>query len=248
MTRLLSTTLFSLTVITLPEVAQAACAHYNPASEVINGTGGADCIYAAGGNDTVTANAGVDDIFGEEGNDTIYGKDGDDRLRGGPGIDLIEGGDGEDEIWGGEDVDYLYGNTYGDWLHGGEGNDFLYGGDGDDTLEGGADNDYMSGMNGSDTFIINGNDTVVNRQMAGTCPSQGVLDNEAYDGEIDHLVIPGISLRDLSFEVLDNNLHLSTRDCQDLVVILNWQRGPSFRHLELVLDHAALDLEQFLAP
>ena len=248
MNRIITAALFIVTFIITPGAAQAQCAHYNPASEVINGTGGSDCIYAAGGNDTVTANGGVDTVYGEDGNDTIYGKDGDDNLYGGTGNDTIEGGDGEDEIWGGEDVDYLYGNTYADWLHGGQGNDFLYGGDGNDTLEGGDGNDYMSGMNGSDTFIILGNDTIVNRQMAGTCRSQITLDNEARDGLIDHLVIPGISLRDITPELVGQDLHLSTQNCQDLVVVLDWQRGVNFRHLELVLDHAALDVEELLAP
>jgi Ca2+-binding RTX toxin-like protein len=53
----------------------------------LNGTPGADIIYARGGNDS---------IRGHDGNDVVYAGGGNDVARGGPGNDVVYGGAGND--------------------------------------------------------------------------------------------------------------------------------------------------------
>jgi Ca2+-binding RTX toxin-like protein len=93
-------------------------------TDSLNGSTGADIIFAGKGNDTINADAG---------NDLICGGNGDNILRGGDGNDVIDASNGNDK---------LYGDA---------GNDILRGGNGDDTLTGGLGADFFSGGAGFDT-------------------------------------------------------------------------------------------------
>ena len=111
------------------------------ASEIINGTSGADLIMAGNGSDVVNGNGG---------NDCIVGGNGSDVLRGDAGNDVILGGEGSDSLTGGLGNDDLYGENASDALAGNEGDDRLWGGNGSDSLQGGANIDTADGGNGSD--------------------------------------------------------------------------------------------------
>lgn len=61
---------------------------------LLEGTNGADAIFANGGNDDVYAGAGNDLICGSFGNDELFGEGG--NLDGGTEIDRCDGGNGDD--------------------------------------------------------------------------------------------------------------------------------------------------------
>jgi Ca2+-binding RTX toxin-like protein len=120
---------------------------------VINGTNGNDELDGTvTGNDLIHGLGGSDDINGSGGHDDIYGDGGSDYLR---------GATGNDELYGGNGNDRLEGESGNDNLFGGEGTDRLYGDTGSDYLDGGAGNDRMEGGRGGDTYIVNGNDTLI---------------------------------------------------------------------------------------
>ena len=60
-------------------------------NNVLNGTTGADEIWALEGADTVSGMAGADTLNGQEGNDVLTGGTGDDSLVGGAGDDILSG-------------------------------------------------------------------------------------------------------------------------------------------------------------
>ncbi|MBK9711279.1 MAG: Ig-like domain repeat protein [Kouleothrix sp.] len=102
-------------------------------NDSIDGSSGADMIFAGNGGDTIKAGSG---------NDLVCGGNGDNSLHGGDGNDVIEAGNGNDK---------LYGEDNNDILRGGNGNDSMYGGDGGDTLTGGLGADFFSGGSGTDS-------------------------------------------------------------------------------------------------
>ncbi|MEL6342327.1 MAG: calcium-binding protein [Myxococcota bacterium] len=108
-------------------------------SDIINGGGGPDTIYAEAGDDTITGGADVDEIYGGDGADTISGGSGQDLLFGENGNDIMDGGAGGDQMWGGF------------------GNDIMDGGDSNDYMEGGPDNDRMCGQAGMDFMFGDNN-------------------------------------------------------------------------------------------
>ncbi len=105
--------------------AAAAAAGYNviedehPDAEghfggLLEGTDGADAIYALGGNDIVHAGGGDDvvcgsfgndDLFGDAGNDALIGQGHADDLRGGANSDFLDGGGQHDRCDGGNGDD-----------------------------------------------------------------------------------------------------------------------------------------------
>ena len=101
-------------------------------SDTINGSGGADMIFAGNGSDTVNAGGGVDLICGGNGDNTLHGDDGNDVIEGGKGNDTLHGDNGSDVLRGGKGNDKLYGGGDGDFLTGGHGADLFSGGPGID--------------------------------------------------------------------------------------------------------------------
>jgi Ca2+-binding RTX toxin-like protein len=86
---------------------------------LINGTAGADILYAGSGDDTLNGGAGADNIFGGAGDNLELGGDGPDLISGGPadgGNDSVDAGAGDD---------YLRYSPGADTLNGGDGNDRL---------------------------------------------------------------------------------------------------------------------------
>jgi uncharacterized delta-60 repeat protein len=106
------------------------------------------CIVAYGGdgNDLIVAHENLTRSV------KFYGGNGNDVLRGGRGNDLLDGGAGKDT---------LHGRKGNDRLLGGAGCDTIHGGDGNDTLDGGAGRDYLKDMHGTNVFLSDPSDTVV---------------------------------------------------------------------------------------
>ena len=143
----------------------------NNASNILNGTAGADEIFGQGGNDTLVGDAGNDILDGGTGNDTLVGGTGADAMSGGTGNDTYSVDNAGDQVVEnpGEGTDTVQAtlNTYtlapnvetltftGVGNFTGTGNDLnntINGNGGDDTLNGGAGNDTLNGNGGADTL------------------------------------------------------------------------------------------------
>lgn len=143
-------------------------------ADTLEGTAGADEIYALGDNDTIVDSEGVDFIDGGAGVDTItyagaargvqvllYGTSSDgvrditvniENAIGSAYADYIAGDNGDNTLTGLAGNDTLTGNSGNDTLYGGGGLDKLIGGYGNDLLDGGADDDLLYGLDGDDTL------------------------------------------------------------------------------------------------
>lgn len=101
------------------------------ASEVIQGSGKNDIVFADEGDDVIygdvtragdlsAGNTASDDVlYGEGGRDAIYGGGGNDFLNGGIGDDTLTGGAGADTMVGGEGRDVFKFDSIGDFATGG---------------------------------------------------------------------------------------------------------------------------------
>jgi Ca2+-binding RTX toxin-like protein len=129
-------------------------------------------LTGLGGNDTLDGWIGDDTLDGGSGNDSLLGFDGNDSIDGGAGLDVLLGEAGHDILFGGDDNDSLLGGADNDLLNGSAGNDWLEGGDGDDLLDWTighqAGDDTMAGGVGNDTYIVDGNDVIIENADEGT--------------------------------------------------------------------------------
>jgi serralysin len=128
----------------------------------LEGSAGADSIFAGAGNDSIDGGSGSGYLRGEDGNDSIVGGSAFDDIQGNTGNDTEHGGLGDDWVVGGKDQDVLYGDdgqdvVYGnlgdDTVFGGAGNDVVRGGQGADSVAGEAGDDFVSGDRGNDTIL-----------------------------------------------------------------------------------------------
>lgn len=139
------------------------------ADDILYGGDGDDRLYGGAQNDQLYGEAGRDRLFGNWGENVLDGGADGDGVYGGSGDDRLYGGDGNDVVRGYDGNDTLFGEAGNDRLFGGEGNDTLYGGDGADQLSGEAGNDglfgggteadTLQGGEGSDRFLIHGDDS-----------------------------------------------------------------------------------------
>jgi hypothetical protein len=148
-------------------------------ADTLNGSDGADYIYAQGGDDTVNAGngnnviyggLGMDNIYSGNGNDTIYARAGDDTVYSGGGNDIVYGNEGADSLhleagndiaYGGDGDDFIYGYEGNNLIKGEEGNDTIFGGSGSNMIYGGVGNDIIyTGDGGNFVEAGEGNDTV----------------------------------------------------------------------------------------
>jgi hypothetical protein len=139
-------------------------------NDVLTGTAGADVICGLGGDDEINGLNGDDIIIGGLGNDTIGGGEGNDSLVGSEGDDELHGGLGQDGVFGDSGLDDLFGESEADYISGGPGADNLFGGDaadsllageGNDGLDGGLGADYVNGEAGSNTCMVESQDTKI---------------------------------------------------------------------------------------
>ena len=106
------------------------------------------------GNNTLNGSGGADYMYADAGNDTLRGNGGTDFLRGSLGIDHLDGGDGTDVLDGGENNDTVLGGRGRDILMGLSGNDVINGGADNDTISGGLGADQLRGEAGADRFVF----------------------------------------------------------------------------------------------
>ncbi|WP_050529783.1 calcium-binding protein [Pseudaestuariivita atlantica] len=124
-------------------------------ADSISGTADDDSVLANGGNDTLTGGSGVNGLHG--GNDRLEGRTGNDNIAGDDGNDLLVGG-GAGAEWRLVDGEWHYNaaavKTKADPHMVADGaNDVLFGGIGNDVLLGNAGDDYMSAGDGRDRLI-----------------------------------------------------------------------------------------------
>ncbi len=210
----------------------------------LNGTDGADYIDGLGNHDVLTGRGGDDTLDGGDGNDVLTSGSGDDLLEGGAGDDIYYVDSSNDQtietLDGGVDrvtasADYtladnienlilvdsaiagtgnasnnrIEGNHQDNALSGLAGDDDLFGGDGNDTLSGGAGNDTLSGFVGDDTYQFNrgdGSDQII----------------ETGSGMDQVIFGAGITINDLWFTRMGNDLTINIDQTDDELVIDNW--------------------------
>jgi Ca2+-binding RTX toxin-like protein len=140
--------------------------------DILYGDAGNDILFGGDDHDTAYGGADNDTLYGEHGNDFLYGEDGLDEAFGGAGHDTISLGEGNDRAEGGTGNDIIHGDAGNDVIYGQDDNDILYGDGGDDFLYGGAGNDMLhsgEGLNvlfgegGSDTFVVDLVDTLIDQ-------------------------------------------------------------------------------------
>ena len=210
------------------------------------------------GNWKTTGNASANSLYGNGGNDTLIGLGGDDFLWGGAGADTIVGGLGNDTYYidslgdvvteaAGEGIDQVYvwssvahtlaaniengvrmfaggnltGNALDNSLQGSWSNDILDGGAGADRLIGNGGNDTVIGGSGNDTYMLgrdHGLDTLIE-----TDATAGNTDVAQF--------MTGVSVDQLWFQKVGNNLETSIIGTADKVVIQDWYLGTA-NHVE----------------
>ncbi len=177
----------------------------------LEGRAGNDFLFGGKGDDRIYAGAGDDVVDGGDGDDQVHGAEGDDVIRTGAGDDQIDAGDGSDMILAGDGDDVIVAGGGDDQIVGGQGDDIYYAGTGRDT--------YLFGFeHGNDRYINNG-DAGVN----GT--------DEFYFEE-------NVTIADIWFERVDNDLRLKLLGSTDTVTFEGWffRSGPSKHISKFVAD------------
>lgn len=207
--------------------------------DYLDGEAGDDLLFGDTGKDQLMGGDGLDEIFGGEDNDYLDGGTGSDHLYGEAGSDELFGGDGNDHLQGDAGDDYLDGEHGDDKLLGGSGNDILCGGDGidelqgnegDDTLDGGAGNDILNGGEGNDICIFQrgyGVDTIHAYASDG-----GSMDTVQFG--------PDVTFSDLEFSKKNNDLRVSIKNTEDVLVVSNWFSGNEYRLVQLMFSDGTL--------
>lgn len=151
------------------------------------------------------AGAGNDRIEGELGNDSLYGEAGNDFIHG----FSAEGGGRPNELEN-TDNDVLDGGDGNDSLHGAEGDDLLLGGAGNDKLIGGADSEYSGPLDEAEWNDLEGTNTTIN---TGNDTIDGGLGNDIIDGQdgSDTYILSANNDTIKKFELKDKNAEISDK-------------------------------------
>ncbi|HGY1015931.1 TPA: calcium-binding protein [Aeromonas salmonicida subsp. smithia] len=215
-------------------------------NDVLNGDADNDSIYGDSGDDALNGGAGSDYLSGGDGNDivdggddgdSIYGDSGDDALNGGAGSDYLSGGDGNDVVDGGDDGDSIYGYAGNDALNGGTGSDYLNGGDDNDILYGGADDDTILGDSGDDTLdgglsadILIGGSGSDTYKFGRDYAADLIVENDTTFANRDIVIFSdNVTVDQLWFSRVDNNLEVSIVGTSDKIVVDNWYSGSQYQ-------------------
>jgi Ca2+-binding RTX toxin-like protein len=225
----------------------------NAGGNALDGAGGADAMAGGLGDDTyhtddlgdtITENAseGVDTEIRHHDSDyllsanvenltltgTVYrgnGNELDNTITGNDADNNLWGRQGDDRLLGNDGADQLIGDTGGDYLDGGDGDDLMDGGDGDDTLLGGLGDDQLDGGGGSNTLRGgSGDDIYVYGADGGVCE----IDNS--DGGTDWLLFTDdLTLDELEFTQVDNDLVITVEDSAGKITVTNWFLGAEYQ-------------------
>ncbi|MBF9197231.1 calcium-binding protein [Microvirga terrestris] len=161
----------------------------------ISGNAGNDTIYGGTGDDTLFGGQDDDRLYGDAGNDTLAGDSGADTLEGGSGNDIyyVDSNDSiietsttdNDEVraevsftlQAGQAIEKLSLSGSADIdLTGNEVSQTLVGNLGDNRLDGGSGQDSLRGGGGNDTYVVDGDDTIIETLNGGRDTVQSKLD------------------------------------------------------------------------
>ena len=194
------------------------------------GTNDSDVMHSIFNNSIVNAGDGDDRVYGTNGSDILYGGLGNDTLDGNSGDDILYGGLGNDILFGGADDDTLYGNVGKDTLYGGAGDDKLYGGSGDDILFGEEGNDILNGASGTNRLNGASGDDIY--EIMGSQITT-ISDNK---GSNFIKYLDKISINDLIFERVLNDLVIKCNKNNSKVIISNYCYDETYRMYTLMLN------------
>lgn len=166
--------------------------------------------------------------------------DGDDVVRGAPAGGLLYGGAGDDMLFGAGGHDMLSGAAGDDELFGGPGDDYLSGGPGRNLLDGGA---------ASDSYYLNGRDTIRARDATAdsvectTTPRGLEVDPiDALKGCAPRVVVP----REATARLRAHRLRFTLRcpstaleRCRGTVRVTDGRRALGFARFSIARDHRA---------
>ena len=113
--------------------------------------------------------------------------------------------------------DVITGTSSDDTLNGNHGNDTIDGLAGNDILQGKMDNDILSGGAGNDTYIFNIGD------------GQDSINNNDATGNDKLLFGAGITVNDLAFNKVSNNLVVSINNTTDSITFIDWYANSADR-------------------
>jgi VCBS repeat-containing protein len=145
--------------------------------DVIEGTNGADVIFAGEGNNVIHSGGGRDEIYAGSGNDVIDAGDGLNYVQAGDGNNVIRSGKGSDSVTSGA------------------GNDVINLGDGDNNVNAGTGDDIVIGGDGWDTYEFNAGEHLTIEDQATDKGSNrlflGMIEPNFVDLSVDgnHLVV-----------------------------------------------------------
>ncbi len=158
----------------------------------LNGTSGANMLFAGRADDSIAGKAGGDLLDGGSGNDKIWGGSGNDQLNGGSGSDLLVGGFGADRMSGGSGNDVLLSRSdAGEMVAAQDGKTQIFASE--TAAFAHKTNDVLTGGSGADTFrfegLVNAKDEIVAKHVNadGTIDWAGVTgeNNNVHDHWVD---------------------------------------------------------------
>jgi Ca2+-binding RTX toxin-like protein len=152
----------------------------------LNGTSGANMLFAGRADDAVAGKAGADLLDGGSGNDKIWGGSGNDQLNGGSGSDLLVGGFGADHMNGGSGNDVLLSRSdAGEMVAAQDGKTQIFASE--TAAFAHKTSDVLAGGSGADTFrfegLVNAKDEIVAKHVN----ADGTIDWTGVTGENDNV-------------------------------------------------------------
>lgn len=212
-------------------------------------------VESGAGDDVLVGSSVANVLHGAAGNDRLDGAGDNDTLIGGEGNDTLDGGLGNNtasyqtstvsvkvtlettqaqntlaagtdtllniqNLLGGSGNDSLIGNAQANLLNGSSGNDSLLGGAGSDSLRGGAGTDTLAGGTGGDTY-----------QFQRGHQMDVISENDTTAGATDVLSFmqSNVSVEQIWFRHVGNDLEVSIIGSTDTAVVKNWYLGSAYR-------------------
>ena len=206
--------------------------------DILIGNAGADMLDGGTGADILVGGAGADTYIVDDANDKIIETLGTDVDLVRSSVSFVLGDNIENLTLTGTDAINTTGNALNNILTGNSANNVLGGGAGNDSLVGGAGNDMLIGGTGYDTYIISGNDTVIDRD--GKINISGIIASGGKQMEKKSLTYRS-SDGSLIYVRTGNGLRVLQAGAKNSVNIQNWSQGNLGIFLEDIKDDSKDD-------